>query len=168
MAQKAPIAKGEPNVFFPAGNDLLGPIVTTAADGTVSGSALFTLFSFIALIPFISSLPLLGAVVLTYVPEIVIEFGPAQSIGALREAAYRLISEASCVIDTIDGRHICRIIPKERAFSDGTDVRSRFLDLVTDQNLREKVFTETAGVRHVIVALAFGALARERDGPRSG
>jgi hypothetical protein len=40
----------------------------------------------------------------------------------------------------------------------------RFLDLITDQNLREKVATETAGVRNVIVALAFGALARERDG----
>lgn len=28
-------AKGEPNVFMPVGNDLLGLIVTTAADGTV-------------------------------------------------------------------------------------------------------------------------------------
>ena len=101
-------------------------------------------------------------------PEIVVEFGPPQSIGALREAAYRLIGEASCTIDTIDGRHVCRLIPKERATSDATDVRARFLDLVTDQNLREKVSTETAAIRNVIVALAFGALARERDGPGSG
>ena len=34
-AQKGQIARGEPNVFFPVGNDLLGLIVTTAADGTV-------------------------------------------------------------------------------------------------------------------------------------
>ena len=101
-------------------------------------------------------------------PDILVEFGPSQSIGALQEAAYRLIGEASCAIETIDGRHICRLIPKERATSDPTDVRARFLDLVTDQNMREKVSTETAGIRNVIVALAFGALARERDGPGSG
>jgi len=29
------VATGEPNVVFPAGKDLLGLIVTTAADGTV-------------------------------------------------------------------------------------------------------------------------------------
>ena len=34
-AQKGQIAKGAPNVFFPVGNDLLGLIITTAADGTV-------------------------------------------------------------------------------------------------------------------------------------
>jgi His-Xaa-Ser system protein HxsD len=98
------------------------------------------------------------------VPEIVVEFGASQSIGALREAAYRLIGVASCAIDSIDGRHICRLIPKERSTRDATDIRGRFLDLVTDQNLREKVSAETTGIRNVIVALAFGALARERDG----
>ena len=103
-----------------------------------------------------------------YVPEIVLDFGPSQSIGALQEAAYRLIGEASCAIDTVDGRHICRLIPKDRPGSEPADVRAHFLDLVTDQNLREKVSTETAGIRNVIVALAFGALARERDGPGSG
>jgi hypothetical protein len=33
--EKGEVAKGEPNVVFPAGKDLLGLIVTTAADGTV-------------------------------------------------------------------------------------------------------------------------------------
>jgi hypothetical protein len=47
-------------------------------------------------------------------------------------------------------------------------IRTRFLDLVTDENLREKIAAETAGVRDVIIALAFGALARERDGSGSG
>lgn len=101
-----------------------------------------------------------------YVPEIVVEFGASQSIGALREAAYRLIAEASCAIESSDGRHICRLIPK-RSTTDETDIRGRFLDLVTDQNLREKVSAETTGIRNVIVALAFGALARERDGSAS-
>lgn len=100
-------------------------------------------------------------------PEIIVEFENSQSIGALREAAYRLIGEASCSIDTIDGRHICRLFPKEGK-NNPRDTRARFLDLVTDQNLREKISADTADIRNVIVALAFGALARERDGSGSG
>ena len=96
--------------------------------------------------------------------EIVVEFGPSQSIDALREAAYRLIGEASCLIDTQGDQHICRLIPKRSQADEA--LRSRFLDLVTDENLREKVAAQTAPLRDVIVALAFGALARERDGAR--
>jgi His-Xaa-Ser system protein HxsD len=98
--------------------------------------------------------------------EIVVEFGSSQPIGALREAAYRLIGEASCQIDQIGEHHVCRLLPKnERASDQAVDtIRMRFLDLVTDANLREKVAAETEGVRNVIVALAFGAIARERDG----
>jgi His-Xaa-Ser system protein HxsD len=104
------------------------------------------------------------------VSEVIVEFGSSQSIGALREAAYRLIGEASCQIDTVDARHTCRLTPKT-AMAGGVDeeaIRTRFLDLVTDENLREKIAAETAGVRDVIIALAFGALARERDGSGSG
>jgi His-Xaa-Ser system protein HxsD len=94
--------------------------------------------------------------------EIVVEFGPSQPLGALQEAAYRLIGEASCLIETTGERHLCRLVPKgERA---GEAIRERFLDLVTDENLRAKIATETAPLRDVIVALAFGSLARERDG----
>jgi His-Xaa-Ser system protein HxsD len=84
----------------------------------------------------------------------------------LREAAYRLISDASCQIDQIGDRHVCRLHPKKGPATDLTAdaIRMRFLDLVTDENLREKIASETVGVRNVIVALAFGALARERDG----
>jgi His-Xaa-Ser system protein HxsD len=96
------------------------------------------------------------------VAEIVVEFGSSQSIGALREAAYRLIGEASCLIDAPGDRHICRLTPKGSQADEA--IRNRFLDLVTDENLREKVATQTAPLRDVIVALAFGALARERDG----
>jgi His-Xaa-Ser system protein HxsD len=98
------------------------------------------------------------------VPDIIVEFGASQSIGALREAAYRLIGEASCLIDTVDARHSCRLTPKKALAGDADEaLRARFLDLVTDENLREKVAAETAGVRDVILALAFGALARERE-----
>jgi len=99
------------------------------------------------------------------VADIIVEFGSSQSIGALREAAYRLIGEASCLIDTVDARHVCRLTPKKVLAGEGDQeaIRARFLDLVTDENLREKVAAETVGVRDVILALAFGALARERE-----
>jgi len=69
------------------------------------------------------------------------------------------------LIDTVDARHVCRLTPKKALAGEGDQeaIRARFLDLVTDENLREKVAAETVGVRDVILALAFGALARERE-----
>src|ERR1700730_7308357 len=100
----------------------------------------------------------------TKVPDIVVEFDRStQSLGALREAAYLLLAEASCLIDTNGDRHICRLVPKSGSATDGGEIRTRFLDHVTDENLREKVSAETAGIRDVIIVLAFGALARDRD-----
>ena len=98
--------------------------------------------------------------------EIVVEFGPSQPLGPLREAAYRLVGDASCQIDQIGDRHVCRLLPKKVPATDETadTIRMRFLDLVTNENLREQVAADTEGVRNVILALAFGAIARERDG----
>src|SRR5260370_33314882 len=99
--------------------------------------------------------------------EILVEFDRStQSIGALREAAYRIIRDASCQIETAGDRYLCRLTPKEGRSSGpiGEEVlRANFLDLVTDENLREKVAGETSGVRDVILALAFGALAAKQD-----
>jgi His-Xaa-Ser system protein HxsD len=98
-------------------------------------------------------------------PEILVEFDRAiQSVGPLKEAAYRAIGIASCAIETVADRYVCRLMPKndEAAQNLGEHgLRQRFIDLVTDENLREKVSAETAGIRDVILALAFGALARE-------
>ena len=61
-------------------------------------------------------------------------------------------------------RYLCRLTPKQgRGPADGEGLREHFLDLVTDENLREKVAAETSGVRDVILALAFGALAAQRE-----
>jgi His-Xaa-Ser system protein HxsD len=98
-------------------------------------------------------------------PEILVEFDRGtQSMGALQEAAYRLIDVASCIVETAGDRFVCRLLPKESVATVGfgeQGIRLRFIDLVTDENLREKVSAETAGIRNVIVALAFGALAEQ-------
>lgn len=93
--------------------------------------------------------------------DIVVDFSASmQSLGALQEAAYRLIGQAACQIDEADGRYVCRLSPSHpQLHSD--ELRSHFLNLVTDENLREKVREETDRLRDVIVALAFGSLAKE-------
>jgi His-Xaa-Ser system protein HxsD len=96
--------------------------------------------------------------------ELVVEFDRStQSLGALQEAAYRLIAEASCQIDRDGERYRCRLMPKGQAALDEALLRSRFLDLVTDENLREKISAAIDPVRNVILALAFGSLAREGE-----
>jgi His-Xaa-Ser system protein HxsD len=97
--------------------------------------------------------------------EILVEFDRStQSIGALREAAYRVIRDASCQIDAAGEWYVCRLTSKQgRGSIEGDGLREHFLDLVTDENLREKVAAETSGIRDVILALAFGALAAQRE-----
>lgn len=91
-------------------------------------------------------------------PDVVVDFSlSTQSLGALQEAAYRLIGHASCQIDQADGRYVCRLSPSHSQLH-GDQLRSHFLNLVTDENLREKVSRETDRLRDVIVALAFGSL----------
>jgi His-Xaa-Ser system protein HxsD len=95
--------------------------------------------------------------------EILVEFDRSTlSIGALREAAYRMMREASCRIDATADRYLCCLTPK-RGRAGGEGLREHFLDLVTDENLREKVAEQTSGVRDVILALAFGALAAKQE-----
>ena len=93
--------------------------------------------------------------------DIVVDFSAStQSLGALQEAAYRLIGQAACQIDEMNGRYVCRLSPSQPQLT-GDELRAQFLNLVTDENLREKVRRETDRLRDVIVALAFGSLAEE-------
>jgi His-Xaa-Ser system protein HxsD len=93
--------------------------------------------------------------------DIIVDFSASfQSVGALQEAAYRMIGQAACHIDEADGRYVCRLSPSQPRLL-GDELRSHFLNLVTDENLREKVRSETDRLRDVIVALAFGSLAEE-------
>lgn len=98
---------------------------------------------------------------------IVVDFDSSiQSPGALDAAAYRLIGTATCQIDRVGDRYVCRLVrstslQKRDALSDD-DLRERFLNLVVDENLRNRVADKTEGVRNVILALAFGSLAADQ------
>jgi His-Xaa-Ser system protein HxsD len=100
-------------------------------------------------------------------PEILVEFDRTiQSVGPLREAAYRLIGLASCILDAAGDRYVCRLQLNESEPAEALGehrLRQRFIDLVTDENLREKVSTETAEIRNVVLALAFGALIEQNS-----
>ena len=94
--------------------------------------------------------------------DVVVEFSASvQSLGALQAAAYRLIGTATCHIEHVADWFVCRLTPvtnPKRSLSvDG--LRAHFINLVTDENLREQIAARTDPVRNVILSLAFGALA---------
>jgi His-Xaa-Ser system protein HxsD len=88
-----------------------------------------------------------------------------QSLAALEAAAYRLIGTATCQIKRTDGRFICDLAVQsgktanERLPDNPDALKSHFLYLVTDENLRARLAAKTEGMRNVILALAFGSLA---------
>jgi His-Xaa-Ser system protein HxsD len=91
-----------------------------------------------------------------------IEFPAAvQSLDALQAAAYRLIGAATCQIDKTGDRWVCKLTPVSgsKEAPDTAALKTRFLDLVTDENLRQQIAHRTEGVRNVILSLAFGSLA---------
>jgi His-Xaa-Ser system protein HxsD len=94
--------------------------------------------------------------------DVVVKFAAAvQSLGALQAAAYRLIGAATCQIDRSADYWVCKLTPinGSRKFQDSAALKIQFLDLVTDENLRERIALRTDGVRNVILSLAFGSLA---------
>jgi His-Xaa-Ser system protein HxsD len=96
--------------------------------------------------------------------ELAVDFDSSvQSLSALDAAAYRLIGTATCRIDRIGDRYVCRLVPsanlQKGAVMSSDDLKERFLNLVADENLRIRVAEQTEGGRNVILALAFGSLA---------
>ena len=100
---------------------------------------------------------------------LIVEFSVAgQSGDALRSAAYRLIGIATSKIDQKEDRWICELTPVPSAHGKAAlsleQVQARFLDLITDENLRERIAGRTDRVRDVIIALAFGSIAAAAQG----
>ena len=97
--------------------------------------------------------------------EITVGFDASvQSLDALQAAAYRLIGSATCRIDRSAGRFVCCLTPpassqSSRKMCDTEVLRSRFQDLVTDENVRERLAAKMEPVRNLIMSLAFGSLA---------
>ncbi len=96
------------------------------------------------------------------VDVVTVEFDQAvQSLDALNAAAYRLLDAASCQIEKRDDKFVCRLTPKNSAKQDGDSIRLRFIDSVTDENVRERLAVKTEPVRNLILSLAFGSLASQ-------
>ena len=100
--------------------------------------------------------------------EVRIEFdGAIQSLDALRAAAYRLVNLASCQINTEADQFVCRLTPRKTISPtkppDAEFIRLHFIDLVTDENLRERISIKTEPVRNLILSLAFGSLASQGE-----
>ena len=100
--------------------------------------------------------------------DLVVEFSTSvQSLVALQAAAYRLIGSATCKIDQVADRFVCHLTPvknpAKKKLSDPESLKTHFLDLVTDENLRERIASQTEGMRNVILSLAFGSLAKSQN-----
>jgi len=96
--------------------------------------------------------------------EVAVDFDSSvQSLAALEAVAYRLIGTATCRIERVRDRYVCHLArtanPKKGAALSADDLKERLLNLVTDENLRNRLAEKTEGVRNVILALAFGSLA---------
>jgi His-Xaa-Ser system protein HxsD len=96
--------------------------------------------------------------------EVTVDFDSSvQGLAALDAAAYRLIGTATCRIGRVGDRYVCHLTPtanpQKGCALGADDLRERFLNLVSDENLRTRVAEKTEGVRNVILALAFGSLA---------
>lgn len=99
--------------------------------------------------------------------EVAVDFDSRiQDLNALDAAAYRLIGTATCQVDRAGDRYVCRLVsstnPQKGAVLSSDELKERFLNLVADENLRARVAEKTEGVRNVILALAFGALAADK------
>jgi His-Xaa-Ser system protein HxsD len=98
--------------------------------------------------------------------DVVVEFDcNVQSLSALQAATYRLIGTATCQIEKVGDRWRCCLDAQPTA--PPSDLRVRFLDLVTDENMREGIAARTEPVRNLILSLAFGTLAGAEETNRA-
>ncbi len=98
---------------------------------------------------------------MSVISETVLSFAKeGQNETALRAAAYRASAFAACEIDLVDGRWVCKLQRNGRTPKSSDDLKSEFLCILNDENLREQIESRVAPIRNVIVALAFGALTR--------
>ena len=83
-----------------------------------------------------------------------------QNLAPIQEAAYKFLNFGSCHITRKQQKLVCTLAPRPGTKATKEQLRSKFLDLVTDENLRETIAGQTNRIRDVIVALAFGSIAK--------
>jgi His-Xaa-Ser system protein HxsD len=84
------------------------------------------------------------------------------SADAIQRAAYKFAASFAVDLQLIGSAYRCTLHPRTEAPLDGfllADFRSEVLD----QTLRERIRTETEGVRNLILAVAFSKLPQDSD-----
>jgi His-Xaa-Ser system protein HxsD len=95
---------------------------------------------------------------------ITVEFSEGvQSLDALHAAAYRMLDVATCRIERTPDKLLCHLSLRDGVKLDGPALRTRFIETVTDEALRERLSHRVEPVRNLILSLAFGALAAQPD-----
>jgi His-Xaa-Ser system protein HxsD len=95
-------------------------------------------------------------------PTVILSFSvEGQDEAPLRAAAYRMAGFATCEVDLTNGRWVCGLSSFGPDATPADVLKQRFLSVLNDENLREQIEDRVAPMRNVIVALAFGALARD-------
>jgi His-Xaa-Ser system protein HxsD len=79
----------------------------------------------------------------------------AYSADAIQRAAYRFSDRLSLDLQRVNGNYVCTLRLKDDLADQANDVLADFRNEVLDQTLRERIRSETEGVRNVILALAF-------------
>lgn len=95
--------------------------------------------------------------------QAVIEFQRAvQSLEPLHAAAYRILNVATCQISS-DEQNLTVTLESSTGSLSEADLRQQFLAVVADENIRAQIAQRTDPIRNLILALAFGALAKPTD-----
>lgn len=84
-----------------------------------------------------------------------------QSLEGLEETIYRVSNKVSCRVERTTDGYRCILYPKASTCCDLAIIRNEFLDILADNNLRERIERKVGPTRQLILALAFGALASD-------
>jgi His-Xaa-Ser system protein HxsD len=81
--------------------------------------------------------------------------GAAYSSDAIQRAAYRFSDRLSLDLTRANGNFVCTLRLKDEIADQADEVLSDFRTEVLDQVLRERIRTETEGIRNLILSVAF-------------
>lgn len=79
----------------------------------------------------------------------------SHSADAIQRAAYRLSDRLSLELTSTEDAFVCRVCVPVDDEADAEPVVAELRNEVLDQVLRERIRTETEGVRNLILSLAF-------------